>query len=448
MSGFKIRGFIEGFYGRVWSDEKRREVLQSVAAHGMNSYFYAPKDDPFLRRQWRSEYDGESLRRFSSLFSFTKDLGLSLYYCLSPGLDAEYSSDADFAALMNKFNSLYSIGVRCFGLFLDDISDKLIHGNDKKRFSGVAQAHAYFINRVFSALPGGACLVVCPMQYNGSGEEEYITSLCRAVPDGVKVFWTGKKICSPELTSADAIKFINSTGKKPLYWDNYPVNDAEMYGEMHVGPYLNRAPDLADYCEGIVCNVMEYPLCSQISLLTVCDFLSDPHSYDPEKSFKTAVETVTGDSYDLWMPFFDHTRFSCLCDRFSVYLSDTLADIGSALASGDTNTAAEQLRDLISLYRTTSQTIHNNRRLSPELRPWLSRFDEITAILTLSLNYILSSANHPLALADETDTIINDSDTIRLSLRDAMIKYNLNAYKLAGFGLREFVETLISEFTV
>lgn len=431
MSGFEIRGFIEGFYGRVWSGEKRRRVLKLAAENGMNSYFYSPKDDPFLRAEWRSEYDEKSLAEFSSLFGFTQSIGVTLYYCLSPGLDMAYSSDADFETLLNKFNSIYNIGVRGFGLFLDDIPDRLVHKEDAEKFGSVCEAHIYLINKISEALPDGAKLVICPMQYHGNGNEEYITSLCRGILESVDVFWTGKKICSPEITSEDAKKFIESTGRKPLYWDNFPVNDAEMYGEMHIGPYLNRSADLNLYSRGIVSNVMEYPLCSAIPLLTICDYLSAPDKYEPEKSFERAVEKVTGDSYEDWMPFFDHTRFSCQCDCFSEYLSDYLADVRSEFMQGRNEKSSEMLSELISTYEKCSRVMKNNKEMYSELKKWADRFDEITDILKNARIFIDSA-----------------KDADREILKNSMIKYNLNAYKLAGFGLREFVENIIGEFTV
>lgn len=431
MSNFRIRGFIEGFYGRVWSDEKRRRVLKLAAGNGMNAYFYAPKDDPFLRQKWRNGYDSASLSKFSSLFHFTEEIGISLYYCLSPGLDMTYSSQTDFDVLLGKFNSIYQIGVRKFGLFLDDIPNKLIHNEDAEKFDSVCSAHINLINRLSEALPADTELVICPMQYHGDGTEEFITTLCRGIPKEVQVFWTGKKICSPELTSEDAKKFIEHTGRKPLYWDNFPVNDAEMYGEMHIGPYLNRSADLCDYSEGIVSNVMEYPLCSAIPLLTICDYLSEPSEYDPEKSFKKAVEAVTGDSFEDWMPFFDHTRFSCQCDCFSEYLSDYLSDIKSEFAGGEKEKAAAMLSGLIDIYRKCSKKMKSNAEMYAELKRWVGRFDEITDILVNAEKFILSA---------------NDED--KEILKKSMIAYNENAYKLAGFGLREFVENIIGEFTI
>src|SRR5688572_8834688 len=45
-------GVVEGYFGRQWSWEARREYAPFLAAHGCNSYVYAPKNDAWLRKQW------------------------------------------------------------------------------------------------------------------------------------------------------------------------------------------------------------------------------------------------------------------------------------------------------------------------------------------------------------------------------------------------------------
>jgi hyaluronoglucosaminidase len=50
---FRLRGIVEGFSGRPWSFEARRDVLSFVAPLQMNAHVDAPKDDPFHRARDR-----------------------------------------------------------------------------------------------------------------------------------------------------------------------------------------------------------------------------------------------------------------------------------------------------------------------------------------------------------------------------------------------------------
>ena len=65
-SPFAIRGVIEGYYGRPWTQAQRLELIDFLADRGMNTFVYGPKDDPLVRRDWRLPYDGEALARLRS----------------------------------------------------------------------------------------------------------------------------------------------------------------------------------------------------------------------------------------------------------------------------------------------------------------------------------------------------------------------------------------------
>ena len=41
----KIKGYIEGYYGRLLSWDQRRLIVKSLKKNKMNTYFYAPKED-------------------------------------------------------------------------------------------------------------------------------------------------------------------------------------------------------------------------------------------------------------------------------------------------------------------------------------------------------------------------------------------------------------------
>ena len=55
------RGFIEGYYGNPWSTEDRSELMKWGGFYKLNSYFYAPKDDPKHNSKWRELYSDEEI---------------------------------------------------------------------------------------------------------------------------------------------------------------------------------------------------------------------------------------------------------------------------------------------------------------------------------------------------------------------------------------------------
>ncbi len=277
-SPFAIRGVIEGFYGNPWSPDQRLEMVDFIAARGMNTFVYGPKDDPLVRRLWREPYAGDGLARLSGLVARCDDRGVDLVYCLSPGLSIRYSSADDISVLCAKLDSVARLGVRAFGLLLDDIPAVLQHAEDRAAFADLADAHVDVIGRVLAHLGAAARLLVCPTTYWGYGTEPYLARLGEALDPRIDLLWTGRAICSATLDLPDAQVFEHTARRPPLYWDNYPVNDVAMGFELHVGPYRGRDPRLAEASRGVIANPMELFEASKIAIATIADYLADPRS--------------------------------------------------------------------------------------------------------------------------------------------------------------------------
>ncbi|MEW9668851.1 beta-N-acetylglucosaminidase domain-containing protein [Ammoniphilus sp. 3BR4] len=295
----KRRGIVEGYYGSPWSLEERKRALSILSSQKMNTYVYAPKNDRYHRDKWDSLYPPEELGQLSSLAYDCQKYHVDMIFAVSPGLSIQYTSNEHANLLFDKYKQVYDIGVRHFGLFFDDIPLSLFHESDRAAFPSLTDAHIHFIQKVFAKLKQldeGNSLVVCPTQYFGKGDEEYIRRLGQEVPEEVDILWTGRTICSPEIDIREARIFYEQTGHQPLFWDNYPVNDANMRDEMHIGPFLNRHPLLYLHSTGLIANVMEYPEASLIPLITIAHYLWNPAAYQPSESFEFAVKSIVGDS--------------------------------------------------------------------------------------------------------------------------------------------------------
>ena len=296
--GFKTRGVIEGFYGTPWSHEQRLRGLAHFSDFGFNRYLLAPKDDPWHRYDWRSALSEDFLSRVSDLIAQGRKNAITVAVAISPGLTVEYSDANDVQAIMVRFKQLHSIGVREFGLFLDDIPARLQSENDSAKFNSIMQAHSYYCNAVWAELKkldSDNTLAICPLQYHGKATEEYITEFGNALDPDLALIWTGREICSEYLDVADAKVFQANTNHTPLYWDNYPVNDVAMLHELHVGPIEGREKGLEKYSLGYFANPMDRFELSLISLNTIGDYLWDTQGYDPQDSWEYSL-TVLADN--------------------------------------------------------------------------------------------------------------------------------------------------------
>ena len=409
---FGVRGYIEGFYGRPWRFEQKKGMLAFAAAQRMNTHYYAPKDDPYHRDLWRELYPPEELARLAELSSFAQSLFIDFHYCIAPGLNIRYSDPAEFEALMAKIRQIYHAGVRNFGLLLDDIGEELAFEEDRAAFGETVGAHSELACCFYDALKSldsGIVLTVCPMQYNGRGDEYYISALGRALPPDVRIFWTGRDICSRELTSQEAARFAQHTMHRPLYWDNYPVNDAEMYNEMHLGPLIGREPDLYRYSAGLIANCMEYCECSKIPLLTIADYLWDSECYHPESSWTRALEQAAGkEDATVFAVFADHLRTSCLLDSNSPAMQQVFLSIAQYLRAGDIAAVLGTLSSYIEATSRCAQWLEKDSALSNELAKWAEKFilfSEIVAKLPeTALSGEKSDVDELLALIDAYDS--------------------------------------------
>ncbi len=375
---FKTRGYIEGFYGKPWSHENRKSVLTLMAKNRMNTVFYAPKDDIFHREKWREKYPPDELKKLKELSDLAQEYFMSLYYCIAPGLTMKYSDEKEFGYLSEKTKQLYEIGIRNFGLLLDDIDEDLFYGEDKDKYGETVNAHIDLINKYHSfllSLDADIKLTVCPTVYHGKGDEYYIAKLGQNISPLINIFWTGKDICSRELTTSEALKFYENTHHKPLYWDNYPVNDCSMFNEMHISPIIGREKDLWKYSEGLIANCMEYAECSKIPLITIASYLWDSENYNPQSSWEKAIKQVIGeDDADNFIIFADHLYTSCLKDTNSRRMYETFGEIEKLFKSGDNEKAFSLAANYLERMKKCREFLKRDLPICNELTKWSEKF--------------------------------------------------------------------------
>src|SRR5437867_3666903 len=90
-----LAGVIEGFYGQPWTQAERIELFDWMASWGLNTYFYAPKDDLKHRALWRELYSAAEAEKLAQLIQACRQRNLHFIHALSPGLDIRYSNEAE-----------------------------------------------------------------------------------------------------------------------------------------------------------------------------------------------------------------------------------------------------------------------------------------------------------------------------------------------------------------
>lgn len=443
MSGIETRGIVEGFYGRPWTTDQRLDMVDFIAEIGMNTYVYSPKDDPFTRRRWREPYDRAAADELQILTDRARAAEISLSYGLSPGLSMRYAELDDTAAVHAKLDSVRELGITDVALFLDDIPWRLQHPGDVAAFPDLVTAQLSLVRSLERALDsaGGSRLTVCPTLYCGRGDEPYIAALGSGLDPRTRLFWTGRAICAPELDAADADVFTRATGRRPLYWDNFPVNDVAMTGELHIGPYLGRDPRLNQAAAGIIANPMPLAEASKIALAGVADFCRDPEGFDPEKSWDAALDRVAGarDAAD-FREFADAFRGSALCTDDAPRLGDALDRFAFRYEFDDRAAAVSELRAELQRLAGVADRMRrlDNEALGAEIAPWVEQYARGIDALVVAVDGLdgSGSSGPPEVTGPERDAVF-----ARLQ--------GLRSTGLRAFGDRVdmFLSDLVGEFS-
>ena len=163
------------------------------------------------------------------------------------------------------------------------------------------------VNKLYEHLKSQSAenrLTVTPTVYtNEWGSRDYIKELGAGANPGVNIVWTGPEVASPAITVAQAREWGGFLARKPLLWDNFPVNDGRPW-RVFLGPLRNRDANLPVAVEGLLSNPMNQAHASMIALQTVADYLWNSKAYDPAKSQRHAVESQFGkNASQLLAPF-------------------------------------------------------------------------------------------------------------------------------------------------
>lgn len=177
-----MRGVIEGFYGNPWSHADRLSQFDFYGRHGMNTYIYGPKDDPYHHSRWHEPYPADKAAEMAELVKRAAANKVKFVWAMHPSNAIETADDR--AKALAKFGQMYDLGVRNFSIFFDDISAKSVDAQID---------YLNFLDREFvKKHPGVGPLVVCPTQYNQAWSGgDYLTKMGTQLNPDIAIMWTG-----------------------------------------------------------------------------------------------------------------------------------------------------------------------------------------------------------------------------------------------------------------
>ena len=111
----------------------------------------------------------------------------------------------------------------------------------------------------------------------------------------IQLFWTGEEVCSREYSPGHLARVSAQMRRKPILWDNYPVNDGP-----RMSPYLflramtGRPAAIGSHIAAHAVNPALQPVLTRIPALSLAESYRLGEAYEYGAAFLTAADEVLG----------------------------------------------------------------------------------------------------------------------------------------------------------
>ncbi|MCQ2429401.1 MAG: beta-N-acetylglucosaminidase domain-containing protein [Clostridia bacterium] len=404
-----VRGVIEGFYGVAWTHEYRLDLFAFMGRNKMNTYMYAPKDDPKHRSEWRASYTGKELKRMRELIDTAAENRVKFVYAISPGLDMDLGTryEKDFEALCKKCESMYELGVRDFAILLDDIPTLN------------AEGHAKLLNdfeeRFVGTHEGVSDLIAITPEFCDAMLTGYTDAFAPLLDPDIELMWTGTGVLSADIRPSNLKKINGLYGRRVLIWWNYPVNDGQP-DNLFMDAARGLSADLDESVTGLLSNPMNQGYASLIPLFTTADYLWNPTAYRADASLAAAEKALYPGIADELHRFIDLTGASPMNGQKN---STALARLIDAYKRKPDAGNADALRASLEELVTSADAIRAGGypRLVTEISPWLDKMSAMASAGIAFLDMQSAGSGNVGALLEKLDAYLDAQASIAQNTR-------------------------------
>ncbi|MBP2015252.1 beta-N-acetylglucosaminidase domain-containing protein [Anaerococcus degeneri] len=382
------KGIIEGFYGIPWTFEERKSMINFLSEIAMDQYIYAPKDDPYHNKKWREPYPPVEIEKIKALADLARQKNIDFTWAIHPGqnpFDFE-SYDEEIGKIFAKYRQLMGVGVKSFGLCLDDIDKNLAY---EKRFD-----HMKLIRDLadFVEKETGSYLYFVHPWYNDAWIDEKGYEYEGLLKDikNVNLMWTGSQVVDP-INHKSNEDFFKRTSKKPYIWFNWPVND---YKPSEIFLEIFEFYDSRDInFDGFYLNPMNQAEASKIAIYQANEYLKNPEKYQPEGAFKKAVkylEPVASEDLIKIAPSF---YGSLVYQRTGTKKFTEDMDLKKAFEEKNTEILKKLLEEKIKAIESYKKN-QANQALYKEINPFVSSLENLVSAVLAKLEGNLNQAEN------------------------------------------------------
>lgn len=400
---FKVRAGMQSFYSDPdhWSLDQEKSHIEFLARNKMDTYFYGPAQDLHTGNLWSTPYSATDLTKIQQIVALSAARHVEYIYRVSPqapmatALGMCFSTPGQTDLLIDRFEQLWTAGVRQFTVAWDDIADDFGCAADKATYGSgtsplgtsdqaLASLQAGVVNEVQAWLDtktGARPLLVVPTEYHGTQVSQYRTRLAQQLTPKATLFWSGREVISPTIPLGELTDAETAFGGRSLaIWDNYPVNDyADRFDadRLLLGPLEGRDKTLAAASEGIYFNAMNEAEFSQLALFTAADFAWNPTAYDAPSSWEASVAALGGSRAAALRAFAENNYASSLSSVESAGIGAKIAAFRAAWhANSGVPTAGVELTAAFTALKNSVTTLREagaNPLLKAEGGRWFDK---------------------------------------------------------------------------
>lgn len=409
----RSRGVIEGYYGVPYNAEVTKDLFRFMARYKMNTYMYGAKSDPYHTRYWDKPYPETitpeqkrigylSQEMLGDITKTAHDSKVNFIWAIHPGnafIDKE--DDKVIDRIMDKFQSMYDLGVRQFGVFVDDVGvpyEEDIQLLGAKRLTDLQNRIEQRWNSDKNASPADTVkpLHYVPQLYAYSWATPdkargFFESLS-GTPDKIDIYITGANVWS--VPNSNDLELVKSwLGRDVAWWWNYPCNDndmtklftMDMYSnfrdEKHIDNLAKMEPDLKGAAT-IIANPMQQGEISKIGLFGVGDYAWNNSGFNNDRSWEASIVAVVGPekaaALKKVLPYLRYYDTDALAYYINNYKDSHKKGRPNARPVINKLTgvlaACEQLEEM------AGSSSESDRLFYEDMRPWLSKLETMINI--------------------------------------------------------------------
>lgn len=419
------RGLVEGYYGYPYSVEVKKDLMHHMMRYKMNTYMYGAKSDPYHSQMWKDAYpttiSAEQEKNGWLTQDMVKDISevsaetkVNFIWAIHPGNDFVGSATV-INDIMSKFQKMHALGVRHFGVFVDDVGIPSTDADMKKNADRLSELQTAIENK-WNFKGAEATDTVRPLHFvpqiycnsfasSVDQRQRFMAALSQVQPY-ITVYSTGQGVWSVP-NNDHTTTIMNEFGRPMGWWWNYPCNDnadsriypMDMYSNFVDMPAIgnnSRLPSSLNQCQGIVANPMQQGEVAKTSLFSIADYAWNNTAYNNEQSWEASFKSLIKDEqkrqayHDItyYLRWNDPQSLQTLINAYKKSLEE------GKPASAELKATVLKVKDDCELVMQLKESaIESDRLLYRDIAPWLQTLHTYAIVTEKMLEILDAPAN-------------------------------------------------------